>query len=158
MTTAELLQKLEFEGNENEFLAKEDTGLEMDIRTVIFPDFGINGNTGEGNFFFHMLSEPGEEEAGRIFVCRYTLCFDAKDDIILPLCAESVTENYEYPVGTLGFDLEDNAVIYTLQTPLPDDLSDDEMLKQAELSVMISLRAARDLAVKYASLANGGGV
>ncbi len=156
MTTAELLQKLDFEENENEFLPREETGLEMDIRTVLFPDFGIPGNTGEGNFFFHTLSDPGEEETGRVFVCRYTLCFDAPEDIVIPLCAEAATENCDYPLGTLGFDPEDNAFTYVLQTPFPDELTDGEMLEQAELSVMMSLRAARDFAVKYASLAEGG--
>lgn len=155
LKTSELLQQLELYDEENAFVTKEESGLDTDIRTVILPRFGTMYNTGEAEFFFHKTDNEDGSETNRIFVCRYLIISGVQRTTVALLCAALAAENYEMIPGTLGYDPEENAVTYTLSTPFPDDMSDEEMKRQAEISMRVSWAQASQYAAVYEAAAKG---
>ncbi len=145
MRIRKLLNQLELgDMNESVLLTKEETGLEVDIRTTLMIGFGSASNTGQGEYYFY-----GEEEP-QGFACRITVVPQVLPENVGPMCTELAVVNSQIPIGCFSYDPEENAVIYMLQIPLVQGLSDEDILSEANTCITLALGLASGYAAQYA--------
>ncbi len=145
MRIRELLNQLELgDTDESVLLTKEETGLEVDIRTTLMIGFGSTSNIGQGEYYFY-----GEEEPEG-FACRITVVTRVLPENIGPVCTELAVVNSQIPMGCFAYDTEENSIIYMLQTPLIQGLSDEDILSEANTCIRLAVGLASGYAAQYA--------
>ena len=148
MKSRELLKKLDVgEADETQLLLAEDTGLETDILNTVMTGFGSLTNVAEGEYYF-----LGEERP-EAFTCRITVVPDVKPENEALLCLELAGEDYDIPAGCFAYDEEEKAVVYYLSVPLPEGLTEKEIIKEADLVIRLSLRLSMTYAAGYEAIA-----
>ncbi|MCR5790390.1 MAG: hypothetical protein K6G83_10940 [Lachnospiraceae bacterium] len=144
MKISELLQKLSVgEQYEKELLLKEETDLPVDMLQVIMPGYGSIGNTGLAEYYFY-----GEEKP-EVFACRITLVTEVLPENVDPLCTEFAVTNFSLPFGCFSYDFQENAVVYTFQVPLSDDLTDEEIIQEADACIRLAVTLAGGYVGQY---------
>ncbi|MBR3539115.1 MAG: hypothetical protein IKN79_08585 [Eubacterium sp.] len=145
MRTRDLLSRLELgDLYESQLLTKEETGFEVDILTTLMTEFGGVSNIGQGEYYFYGDEEPEG------FACRITVVAEVLPENVAPMCTELAVTNAELPMGCFAYDPELNTVVYILQTPLAEGLSDEDIISEANTCIRLALRLSEGYAAQYA--------
>lgn len=148
MKARELLKKLDVgEAEETELHLSEDTGIEIDILSTVMTSFGSLTNVAQGEYYF-----IGDERP-EAFTCRITLLPEVRKENEALLCLEIAGENYDIPIGCLSYDEEERAVVYTLSAPLVEGLSEEDILKEADICIRLALGLSRTYVKGYEAIA-----
>ena len=148
MMIRDYLQRLTVGDDEARLLTMEESGLPVDMLVTTLYGFGSVSNIGQGEFYFY-----GEEEP-EAFACRITVVPEVLAENVLPLCVELATVNYDLPIGSFSFDRTENCVVYTLQVPFAESLSDEEIIEEADLCIRLAIDFSARYASQYAFYAN----
>ena len=148
MTIREMLGKLEpGDADETVLLTKEESGLELDILVTMMAGFGGISNIGQGEYFFYGDDVP------QGFGCRITVASEVLPENVDPLCMELAVTNAELPVGCFAYDPEVNAVIYILQMPFAEGLTDENIISEANTCIRLAIKISAGYAAQYAAYA-----
>ncbi len=149
MTIRELLQSLTVgDPEDNMLLSAKETGLPLDMLVTTLKSFGSVSNTGQGEFFFYGDERP------EIFACRITVVAAVLAKNVGPLCVELAAANHGLPFGSFSYSADENSIIYSLNVPVSEGLSNEEIIKEADLCIRLALKLASGYAGAYEFFAN----
>lgn len=128
------------------FRAKSESQLPMDMVSLLYTEYG-NGDGEAGVDLFFLPIEAAEAE-----IQYFAVVINIADDIDVsyrPALMDVLgTLNFVTPFGTYACSPEGTSVFYKLVTPLPAELTEDELLKQ----INILTANAVDVAEGYVGL------
>ncbi len=140
--SADILKKLEGMLLENEIPAvlqpKEETGLPVDMLKTEHRGFGSTSNLAEGEFTF---LETKEGDAN-VFHCRIKIASGLTDESIVLAGVQMAGVNSGLPLGVFAYDPYDDSLIYRMDVPFVNSMSEEAALEQADSAVALSLSVA----------------
>ncbi len=141
MQTLETLTSLRdrFLQNEHEetvLVTKESGTSDTDMLTTLHHPFGKVGGTAQGLYYFD------DDPDIPLFICRLILGADISEDLIVPLCTQISLLNPLLPLGAFSFDAISDTLEYTVQVPVEESWSKEELLEEADLTIALSLSIA----------------
>jgi len=148
MDTKNLLEQLELsDEDEITFLSREETGLDIDMLDMVITSFGDVSNTGEGEFFF--LGEDRPE----FFVNRIKVTTGVLKENVAVILMELALTNALIPLGGFSYDPDEGCILYSLKIPLVEDLTEEEVINECDLSIRLALNLSRSYAAQFSMLA-----
>ncbi|MCR5011219.1 MAG: hypothetical protein K6A72_02650 [Lachnospiraceae bacterium] len=110
-------------------VSAEESGLETMVLTTLHHGFGMDAGLAEGEFYF-------DEDT---FIARVLLVPELDPDIIPELCILISLVNATTQAGCFEYDEYENALAYSLKTPIVKGLSEKEMAELCDRLVAVAL-------------------
>lgn len=116
-------------------LDKEESGFRVPVLTTLHYSFGSLTNIAEGLFYFDRDLNEGADT----FISRIVVVPEVEAQKLLQASVLLSLINSRLPVGCFGVDMEENALIYSLCTPVAEGLSEDELYELCDRCMAIAL-------------------
>ena len=110
-------------------VSEEESGLEAPVLTTLHHGFGTDAGLAEGEFYF-------DEDT---FVARVLLVPEINRNILPELCLLIGVVNAETQAGCFEYDAYENALAYSLKTPIVKGLSEKEVIGFCDRLMAVAL-------------------
>ena len=144
----ELKKSLDGDEDIESGLCALEEGGKADMLFIQHKNFGRADFTAGGSFFFAV--NEGEEAA--VFHSEIIVAEDIPGDLIPFICTEIAVDNMNIPAGRLIFDPESRNVACSLTVAIPESLTLEDALAQADNCAAVLLSLASVYAGKYNQL------
>ena len=110
-------------------VSEEESGLDVPVLTTLHHGFGTEAGLAEGEFYF-------DEDT---FVARMLLVPELSSDILPELCILISVVNADTQAGCFEYDAYENALAYSLKTPIVKGLSEKEIIGLCDRLMAVAL-------------------
>lgn len=116
-------------------LTDEEEGVtDRMVLTTLHSGFGSFSNLAEGEFYF-------DED---IFVSRIIVVKDVPAENRPQLCVLISLVNEQTPVGSFGYDIREDALVYNLRVPFVSGLSGEELVELCDRTMAVALSVSQE--------------
>ena len=137
-----------------ELFLKEETGGATDILRVAIDDFGRDGDDALAEFFFMDLEDTGAEDV--VYFASVVTLDEELEQAHLPKLFEAIGKfNFYLPAGCFAVSANGTMLVFKVMAQMPEELSEEAMLRQMNISAAHALQAAEPYAALLTGIAHG---